>query len=376
MRILFIVTSYWAFGELTIALQFAKGLTEGNDIMFLAPRNQEKIIKANGFKSVGLYFKLPSINRALLADIASSYSPDFVILSDYLNYSFCDIHYGLKLEDLECFRGKIGAFDLYDIGRKVRTMDTYGFNNKKVAFDHERVTFRLLPCPILSPSCNSPAENVYAAALDTDYHIQTPEEKQAAKQELGYVSKKKLILTTSALWQDTYKSYDNVVEFVKNSEAAYQQIISALVQDNYVVCVGNNEQRLEGVTYIDSLPPQSFKKYCEAADLFISRNMISTSFANIVMSGVKGVLLQNSRSEGKTVYPYRMYPVGWYHFLEPIIKDNDYMNLFQTGEIFDVEASIELISNALDSMIDTLKLQDYHRQLKELPRGDAILRSL
>ncbi len=376
MKLLFIVTSYWAYGELTIALQFAKSLSKDNEIVFMVPRNQERIVKDSGFRDIGLYFQLPSINRALLLDAARTFSPDFVILSDYLNYSFCFKHYGLKLEDLDCFSGRIGAFDLYDIGKQDRTMDTYGFNNKRVIFDHDRVTFRLLPCPILSPEINLPSEDAYAVALNAKLHIRTKEEQHNAKEKLGFSPGKKLILTTSAVWQETYKAYDNVVEFVRCSEEAYQEIIAPFVNTNDVVCIGHNISKQEGVTYLDSLPPEVFRSYCEAADLFISRNMISTSFANIIMSGVKGLLLQSSRRDSKTIYPCRMHPVGWYDFLEPIVKDNAYMDLFDTGEIFSIDETREVLSKILNKDLDIQRLDSYHMQLKALTSGDLILKDL
>ena len=57
----------------------------------------------------------------------------FIILSDFLNYYFCERHYGLQVEDLKIFSGQIGTIDIFEWEIEKRKMDTYGFAAKTVA---------------------------------------------------------------------------------------------------------------------------------------------------------------------------------------------------------------------------------------------------
>lgn len=101
MKVLFIVTSFWAYGELIIAMNFAKKLAkDGHKPHFLIPPKHKRIVDQNGYKNTVLIPKAGKINRILMKDIEYSISPNLVILSDFLNYNYCEVHYGITKEDL------------------------------------------------------------------------------------------------------------------------------------------------------------------------------------------------------------------------------------------------------------------------------------
>lgn len=95
-----------------------------------------------------------------------------------------------------------------------------------------------------------------------------------------------------------------------------------------------------------------------ATDLFISNNYISTSMVKIALSGIPTLLLQNSylkREQGEcwvngkkratpallrdclVAYPFRMFPVGWYRFLNHIVRDNPFYSFLAQAELFDIQ---------------------------------------
>lgn len=378
MKFLFVVTSYWAYGELTIALQFAAQLSDEHDIVFWVPRKQEESVRKKGFRTAPLYIKMPSLNKVILKDLEKSFQPDFILLSDFLNYSFCEKHYGLTMDDLANFSGNIGAFDLYNLTEFPRAMDTYGFKNKRVVFNEDIIKFSIFSCPILPAVIDKSSNRRFSVSLTNNFHIRTEEEKILAKKKLGFPSDRNVILTTTAEWQSTYKKYDRAAKFVSEAECSYNKIIEALVEDNCVISIGSNRgEMVEGVRYLKSVDPEVFDLYVAATDLFISRNIISTSFANIILKGIKGVLLQNSiQDENK--YVCKMYPVGWFDFVSQIEKENDYMQLFTQTEMFQIEESVKMIKNMLESDFETdsnrKRLMNYHKNLKKLIKPEEIFR--
>ncbi|MCU0285179.1 MAG: DUF6365 family protein, partial [Acidobacteria bacterium] len=113
--ICFIVTSFWAYGELTIAVDFAlRAKKAGYEPVFLIPPSHEAIIKQNNIQYLTLIPGARKLNVILLNEIKTKYEPAAVVLADFLNYLFCERHYGLTIDDLAIFPGKIGAFDIYN----------------------------------------------------------------------------------------------------------------------------------------------------------------------------------------------------------------------------------------------------------------------
>ncbi|MDR0501113.1 MAG: hypothetical protein LBG97_07760 [Coriobacteriales bacterium] len=161
IKVLFIVTSYWAYGELSIAMQFAKRIGEYEPV-FLAPLNMQQIIVRSGYAFFPLYIHQHKVNSVILSSILNDKDFKLIILSDILNFLYCEKSYGLTMTNLSGFQGKIGGFDLYLISEISRKMDTYGFQNKKVSYEDLNIDFTILSSPILPIGCGSDSSNSFA----------------------------------------------------------------------------------------------------------------------------------------------------------------------------------------------------------------------
>ncbi|WP_265445249.1 DUF6365 family protein [Acetivibrio straminisolvens] len=379
MKVLFIVTSYWAYGELLIALNFANKIKKsGYQPYFFIPPSHEKILRTHKIPYSLLIPKLGKVNRVLMQDIEHRHCPDYVILSDFLNYYFCEKHYGITVEDLKIFKGKLGTFDnfCWDLDRQ--GMDTYGFNAKTVSkVDITKFGFRLTPCPIANPLMKNENNKYYYPLLD-EFLPYNQDIKIKHRKELNLPQNKRIILITSAVWQETYKAYPHVTNFVNVANKIYRNILTRIAQNNIVLYVGPKGFFEEGnipsnIHFLGQLSPDVFEKYATASDLFITRNITSTTLAKLALSGIPSVMLKNSlfftpKTKDKfkcpfkpteqveeilnnleMCYPYRMYPVGWYTFLEPVIKDNPYINVVNEVELFDEERAVDTIWDILEN---------------------------
>ncbi|QNU66075.1 hypothetical protein EHE19_014460 [Ruminiclostridium herbifermentans] len=405
MNVGIIVTSYWAYGELLIALQFAKRIKKfGYNPYFFIPPSHKNILQQENINYCVLIPNIGSINRILFQDYENRCHPEYVILSDFLNYNFCEKDYGLSVKDLEIFSGRIGTFDNFDWTIKLRKMDTYGFAASIASkVDINKYGFKLVPCPITNVNEQNEDDKFYYSLID-EYLEYDEEKKIKMREELNLPQKKPIILVTSATWQDTYKSYPQIIKCVEIFNNVYARLIDKMSEKVTIVHVGKNssikfKNENKNIIYLDNLSPKLFDKYCIACDVFLSRNITSTTLAKVACSGIPAMVLTNSlhikngvvlssnseiTNEMKKelekiddLYPYRMFPVGWYSFLEPIHKNNPYFELVIEEEVFDFDKvlkSIDKMTNDAGYRAEIKeKAMQYRLTLENLKKPEEIL---
>ncbi len=400
MTILFIVTSYWAYGELAIACEFAKRLQRlGIDIHFITPPTHQKTMQSHKFPFTTLFPKSRTLNNILLKDIETRLKPSIVILADFLNYNFCETHYGLTYEDLEIFSGKIGTFDNFDWVITKNQMDTYGFKAKRFGnIDIRKYGFSLCPCPIVNPLDDKREDTFHYRLIDQKLSYDRTKTMEY-KKLLCIPTNRKMILFTNATWQDSYNKYKDVEHFVHVNQAIFWHIIEKLSNRYTIICIGKESYykgNSEHIIFMESVLPDIFDQYLLAADLFITKNIVSTSLARAVLSGIPSVCIQNSVRFNRAKeednfkvpifddeyvnnqltslqrsYKYRMFPVGWYYFLNEVCKNNPYLKTFNQVEIYNSNQTVDVISSILedDEVYQDLlvKLTDYEHTLNTLP---------
>lgn len=409
MYFLFIVTSYWAYGELAIACEFAKRLNHtGVKVHFLVPPTHQKTMQSWGFCFTTFFVRSRVLNVILLKDIEIRLRPRVVILADFLNYNFCEAHYGLTYEDLKIFSGRIGTFDDFDWVKTKDFMDTYGFKAKRFAeIDIRKYGFSLCPCPIVNP-IGAERENTICYRLTDKKLPYCINKTDMYKRKLSIPVGRKLIIYTNAVWQDNYKKYKDVREFVEVNQMLFWHLIENLAKEYTILCIGKESfyrKQNDNIIFIDSVSPDIFDQYLLAADLFLSRNIVSTSLARAVLSGIPCVCIQNSvhfkrdakyesdlvmslknefvkeqLSKLQRSYKYRMFPVGWYYFLQNICDNNPYFETFYQVEQYDIEQTMNTILSLLESKTTydrlRMKLEKYEIILNHLPHIDEITECL
>ena len=367
MNIAFIVTSFWSFGELLIAIEFANELRKsGEKICFIVPPTHRNTVIKNGYTCISLIPKSVQLNRILFNEVKYSFKPDLVILSDFLNYNFAYRHYGITKEDLNIFNSKISTFDNFYWTYPRKCMDTYGFKSeipKKI--DLEGYGSRIIPCPIVNPDLVE-EDKVYTYSLIKDFIDISNIKKRENRIKYGFFNDdQKIILVSYAKWQNEHIENSEVSRFINLSNKLFNNLIGKLSKEFKIICVGTKEEiwgENNSVHYYDSLEPKIFDGLVSISDIYIGRNMTSTSMARIALSGVRCVNIINSIGDMETIeeirgmgefnmnirpYKYLMFPVGWYDFLKPIFDDNPYTELITQIEQFHVEEGVKTIKDII-----------------------------
>ena len=393
MRLLFIVTSFWAYGELQIAMDFATGMKNaGNAVQFLIPPSHTKKVESKGFSYQVLIPNAGKLNRILFQDIELTYQPTHIVLSDFLNYAFCERHYGVTEKDITLYSGLIGTFDLYDFALAGKQVDTYGFRAKEMAkLNIDSYDFLLQPCPVNQTDSKKNA-NIFRYRMFQDICPRTEEEKEKARTFFKIAEEEKIILMTGAVWQSSFRPYAKVKQIVETVDNAVLKLIEGLPKTYKIYWIGprcspfsNKDNRIK---QIDSLPAEQFEMLADAADVFLSMNYISTSMVRAALHGIPVVLLGNSfvKRDGKQwslenrknnsivagmeeVYPFRMFPVGWYSFLKPTVQKNSFYQLTKCTEIFETTNVIETVKQMACMNFEQcqFRLENYKQKWNLLP---------
>jgi hypothetical protein len=405
--VLFIVTSFWAYGELTIAVEFAQRMTgSGFRPLFLIPPSHRRLIAEAGLAYQVMIPGSGKINRIQLHDIAHVHRPALVVLADFLNFDFSDRHYGLHRSDLAVFDCPIGTFDNFSWGREGAWLDTYGFKAKYEGdITVDGLSFRLRPCPLNNP-LDEVAPEVYPYPLLADLTDVARTERAQVRSELGLTGDRPVVLVTGATWQEMHAAYPQVTGFVAACDAMLERLLSSLLPHADVLAVGPQlvfrDRVPDGFYPLGPVAPDRFRRLIQAVDLHIANNLISVSLHRLALGGIPSVSLVNSlhKRNGRTrrasaaapaitesvlrtvedvdyLYPCRMFPVGWYHFLDSLLAGNPFGDLVAQVEIFDEDAALAAIVPMLTDGPERDQLAEvreaYLKTLHTLPEVGSIL---
>lgn len=400
MKVVFVVTSFWAYGELLIAKKFADKLGNHHEVMFLIPPTHKKSIIGK-YRYMTLIPNSRSINRIIINEISQKYKPDLVILSDFLNYAYANRHYGLLREDLDLFNCKIATFDNFDWKLKRRCMDTYGFVSDiphKVNIDN--YGSRIIPCPLGNLLIYRDDEYRFSlidiAAKNFNQKLKV-KEKYIAN---GTIGDNPIVLISYAKWQENYVKTKKIDRFIEVSNHLFDKLILELAKKYTIISVGERRsvfENISGIIMCESVPEDIFNEYIIISDLYIGKNITSTSMINIVMSGTPCINFVNSFNKipnkkeiseilGEDVtdmineYRYMMFPIGWYEFLKPLFENNPYGDLIKFCELFDFKNAIEtcetILANSQHKDVYYKKIQFYRGELEKLSKPYKIVEDI
>lgn len=402
---LFIVTSFWAYGELGIAMEFAKRLPPaGYRPLFLVPPAHGGIVATAGLAHQVLVPNAAKINRIQLADIAHTHQPALVILADFINFDFCERHFGLRRADLAVFDCPVGTFDDFAWGRPGTWLDTYGFPARHEAeVSLAGLAFRLRPCPLNDPTAPHPPDVHPYPLLST---VDEPAGDTDIRAELGLPADRPLVLLTGASWQHMHAPYPAVAGFVEACRTMLERVLRQVLPHADVVSVGPPTVFVDGSTpegyhAIDQLAPDRFAALADTVSLYVSNNIVSVSLHRLALRGIPTVALFSSleRRDGQLrslapvepklteyaadllgrvpeVYPFRMFPVGWYHFLDSLLAGNPFTGLVTQVESFDELACADAILTGLERPSAEANRQSYLDSLSLLPDVATILHDI
>ena len=392
-----------AFGELNLALRIAWELHGlGEHSVFLAPSFASVLFEGTPFPFVAVDEWLPSIEEALPRLIAQ-HRCDTIVLADVASvYITLDTVWSCDASFLRGLGLPVVGLDYWNLGETGLRWD---YGSDAIAISDKALDLpRLVPVPIARPASRGGAYNALPVVAPPPAGT-----AQALRRELGISAEDKVILLLSnKSQQPEMQMWKHHVRLARQLPRLVAEAITSLGSEVRVLHVG--PQAFEGMAALGEryawhrqVSAERFAAVLSAVDLLLSFNTTASTTISAVASGLPVVVGLNSYP-GRTVeevmanlpfepaaavaqwlpdvvplYRFRIWPLGLYDLLSPVLADNPYMTVLRSVEILDWEglrnACRELLFDAAARAAQAERQAAFCAQVRMLPRATDVLLS-
>lgn len=390
-------------GEAALGLRLAAELRQsGDEVFFLAHDSNAKLL--GGFPHQTITTAASPLLQLYIQAQLSGSKISSIILADYYITTLFFALTGLEPEILTSSGLPIFAIDTWDSSKTPSEIDVL-ISDKRHLKKWPGLLRSIYPVPFLYP------QDTGSCYASLPQEITVPRKiRRHIRHTLGLSDTSRGILFCTAEWQ--HPNYESEGDVARRFAAALPTLIadyvSRLGKDVHLVHIGpsayNLNESLNGrYHWLPPLPPSEFDPLMSSMDLLLSANVSATTIAKAMVNGIPTLVLQNSiaaanREEAEAamvraatpqlaawldrstpIFPFSMWPLGYYHFLAPILKDNPYMASLDVAELLDeqqVEASITSLlfdQSARDSQRN--RQAAYLEQVRQLPTGAQLVRA-
>ena len=400
-NIVFVSAGAFAFGECVLALNFARGLSPFlyRPCFIVSPINQPLFGNRDRFEVLTLYPEAPSVNSVLVKDFLERNPPDLFVLCDFLTFEHASAEHGMSIDYLRTFEKPIVSLDSYEWESTAFVLDFLAGIRRSVSPILLDLDGGLRPCPINKPSTLEARSACYSFFRQLGMPDFASQPK--TREELGIPNGRLLIVSAIAPWEALSTRQIPPGPFRDLVPQLIQRYVSLLDVPVFWVRIGATrepafvEQGRVTVHDCPSLPASEFDALVFAADLLVTTNVASTTLAKRVGHGQPALCLHNSVSadgpqdlchtnvriqestlellaDAFPVRPFRMFPLGWYDFLGPVMRGNPYLDTFYPVEILDEEQAVAAMRRAVSEGEGEAKTKRaaYRELLASLPLPD------
>src|SRR5262245_15061164 len=126
------------------------------------------------------------------------------------------------------------------------------------------------PSPIVSPDPRRNAETIKYRLFEQRQRGSAHDRDQA-RQHCALSTRERIVLVTSAVWQQMHRAYDAVLPFIAACRKALDEILARVARDAVIVSVGasvvGESREVPGLRRYGQLPADEFERIAAACDL-------------------------------------------------------------------------------------------------------------
>ena len=399
-KILNIALGDMSTGELGIAIAFIKDQNpEFYSNFLLIPEEKKEILKNSNFNIFYLSKEQsPRQNRESFADVIRTVNPDLIILFDIFTFEYAQSWTGCNTDFLKSFGILLASIDEYEYTLSNYKIDYYGVFVKKLPDLLSECDFVLKNCPLCMPKYSAGIpDNInysYYRVFEKLNRISLEERKYIRKKYFGVDDDNaKVVFFTTSLWEVSgaysFSCQNTLAEWIGPIVYHYLNDLESNVMLFHVGAENwelNSDGKLKYV-HFDGLKAVDFDRVIQAADLFLTYNIVSISLTKAVLYGVPSLVLNNQKviefgklekalkkrpiwyqtmaNQVKKVYPFAASLFGWSNFLKMCLTDNAYLDSFDIANVFNYKATTEQFNKILYNSAYRANMQDRMERFAE-----------
>jgi uncharacterized protein DUF6365 len=417
VKVLFLAMSSAGYGETLIGLSLARQLrAAGHDCHFVVDTMSDPLLHGSGFPVVSLDVVMGPLAQMVVDAEVKAFRPDVIVMADY--FTFCGVfakRYRLDPWFVDDYGVPVVPVDIWEWAETPFEVDV--FCGKQMTVDKHLLDYPAWLRPV--PLCHLDADDeprAFPFRLGEGDERVSRRTRTHLREVLGVPPQGRLLLLALATWQLPEYEDEHGNRIASLVPDLLMESLTALPPDTHVVQVGQPLRGLERLDpdrthHMPSCSPGRFNVLLGSVDAFVGLNVGATTLTRAVLGDVNGVVVQNSydaatgdeaaaalRAAGHPVdpslrdwleraaplYPFRMWPLGFHDFLQPLLDHNPYTEAFKTVELLDRNGVAETLEAVLFDPATASDLaerrQGYLREVEGLPPTaevfDAVTRSL
>lgn len=398
-------------GEITIALSVLQRISKQDvEIQFVVYKKMVKQIEDSGFTAISFEVRSVTENRDRFYRIVKEFSPDLILCADVFTLDYSSTWSGIGFDELKSIGVPVGSFDEYEWEATGFIQDFIGI--KPIKTNAELLTqsdFLIRPCPVNRAEILDDNSIINCSLFDTKSLLASYsadiKKKPQWRESMGIKKDSKIVFIVNSSWEyadvSRKREATRIIEWMP--QIIYHYLL-AIKEHITVIHVGGRKWLFAESESIDyrhyaSVDPVEYKRMLHCADLFCSTNLISVTLSRAALCGIPIVLFQNEKHfdyeklkpvlermpdwyrqmarEVFKVYPFKVFPWGWNKFLNPVMTDNLYIELFDRVPLLEPKKCVDMLYK---NLFDTGhagekrgKLNDYLKLIDNLPSPAKIL---
>jgi len=391
------------WGETALGIRVAEDLATGGEasLTFLTHATNKMALVGTPFAQESVSEGSAKLLRLYVDTIMRSETTAAIILADMVTTQrFCAQH-GVASEFLGQYGVPVLGIDTWDHTVTGPTLDLFLGDSQDLDLSLAKISRPLLPAPILSSSPRAGAYSCLPKPIHVPRRVRTH-----LRDNLGLGDSERLILLSTAPWQHRRFSSPHGNRLAAALPLLLSEYIARLGPSVHLAHVGPSpyplaEQLGDRYHWLPPLIPLHFDELLGSADLLVSANISASTNLKAIASGIPTVVVHNSRearelgdlepfldapsealsrwlAQTLPIYPFRLWPLGWFRFLSPVLQDNHYFDAVAAVELLDErgfeEACRSLLFDRSAQQRSAEQQAGYVRELARLPRARDVVR--
>ena len=397
---LLVALSRGGWGEATFGVHVANQLrVRGEGAVFITHEKNAALFASGAFECCEVGDHLGTLLLPLIRETARACSAQSIILCDFMTSDGVMREFGIDGREVNQLGIPVVAVDTWGQSGRRDPIDVF-FNKHIEVRDWISTLPTLTPCPFLTPS---------SKVGDCGFLPKPTSLSKAAKrhvrENLGLGTEDVAILFCTASWQQSIYNDIDGERTADRFPSLLAQYFGKLPSNIHLVHVGPSV--LTAFHSLGSryhwLPPlgDRFDQMLGSMDLMLSANFSATTVAKAVSSSIPVLLLQNSCVASSVdqaiawldtritptvrhwletsvpIYEFRLWPLGFFDFLGPVVSSNPYGRTVWTREWLDEDEVLGAILALSFRGSERASLQhaqqEYCTTIESLPgAGDAL----